>query len=129
MTSAAVARKMMQVVGITAAVIIIAGTVYYRSLEVFPFALGVLLTSGINVLRLHMLNNAVEKAVNLTESKSAANYMRGQFLIRFVLLAAVLVASALLDFINLWGAVYGVFTLQISAYAMKFLYKEEVKDV
>jgi hypothetical protein len=136
MTSKEAARKMMQVVCIAAGAIILAGVVYYRSFDAMLFGAGVVMTSACNVARIYLLNAAVEKAVEIETGKSAGNYMRGQYLLRFLLIGAVLVAAALISTRTanqsiLWGAVAGVFTMQIAAYSLKFYYKKyemPVKD-
>jgi hypothetical protein len=111
----------------------IAGAAYYRSFHMLPFMLGVVLTSALNVWRITMLRNAVENAVHMETGKDASNYMRGQYLLRFMALTAVLVAAALVatrsDYMSLlWGAIAGVFTMQIATYSMKVLYKEKKND-
>jgi hypothetical protein len=76
-----------------------------------------------------MLKNAVEKAVDMETGKAAGNYMRGQYLIRFLIIGAALTGAALLGqrigYISLlWGAAAGIFTMQIAAYSLKFSYKK-----
>jgi hypothetical protein len=129
MTADAVAKRMTQVVCVAAAVIIAGGVLYHRSIEALWFALGVCMTSGANIARIHMLKNAVEKATTYDEKKSAVNYIRGQYLIRFILLGAVLFAAAMAatntgHLSLLWGAVAGAFTLQVSLYALKPYHKK-----
>jgi len=95
-------------------VIIAGGAVFYRSLEALNFALGVLLSSALNVLKVYLLERTVSKTLDMTDPVMGKNYIRFQYLLRFFLAAAVLVAAALIPFISLWGAIIGIFTLQIS---------------
>ena len=117
------AKKMVCIIGVSSFVFILAGAVYYRSLSALPFALGVLLTSALNALKILLLERTVEKAV-VMEEQGAANYVRLQYFLRFMLTGLVLIAAALLPFISLWGAVAGTFTLQIAAYAVKFFLRD-----
>jgi hypothetical protein len=119
---------MIQVIGAAAFLIITAGAVYYRSLEIFPFALGVLLTSALNAGRLVMLRRSVEKAVYMETGKEASSYIRWQFLLRYALLAAILIGTALTHLTVFWGAVAGVFTLQIANYSMNIFYRDIAKE-
>jgi hypothetical protein len=128
MTSAEISNRMIQVISVAALVMITAGAVYYRSSEVFLFALGVLLTSALNVARLTMLRRSVEKAVHMDLGKDAGGYMRLQFLLRFLLLAAVLVITALSNITVFWGAVAGVFTMQIANHSLHFFYRDMAKE-
>jgi hypothetical protein len=133
MTSAEAAKKMMLVVVLSAAVMVTAGAVYYRSFEIIPFSAGLLATSVLNITRVHMLKNVVEKAADMETGNEASNYIRIQHLIRFVLTGAVLTACALVGTrINhislLWGAVAGIFTMQIAAYSLNFFYKKHEKE-
>jgi hypothetical protein len=125
------AKKMIVVIGIASLVIIAGGAMYHRSPAVLPFALGVLITAGLNVLKLVMLERAVEHAVSNDDEKAGGAYIRVQYLLRFTLTAAVLVVAALTDFISLWGAAAGLFTLQIAVIVVKAIIKDDepVKDV
>ena len=115
------AKKMIMVIGASALLIMIGGAIYYRSLEALAFALGALLTSGFNVVKVCMLERNVQKILDMTDAGESKNFIRGQSLIRYVLTGAVLVVAAITPFINLWGAIIGVFTMQISAFALRFL--------
>jgi hypothetical protein len=133
MTSAETANKMMLAVCVSAAVMVIAGVVYYRSFEILPFTAGIAATSVLNIARIHMLKNVVEKAIDMETGKDAGNYVRIQYLLRFVLTGVVLIACALfgtrINHMSLfWGAVAGIFTMQIAAYFTSFFYKKHEKE-
>jgi len=129
--SAKEAKKMANVIVILSFAVIIAGTAYnlYRSLPFLPFALGVLLFLGVNILKVFMIEQSIKKIVD-TNDKKTYNYFRLQYLLRFVITGAALAAAALLDFISLWGALAGVLIFQISAYTLKSFTKdlEEQQD-
>jgi hypothetical protein len=110
--------------------IIAGGAVYYilaapeRSvsdsiLAVMSFALGVVISSGLNVLKMILIERATRKTLDTADEKAGKNYVRFQFIIRYVLSIVVLLAAALIPFINIWGAILGLFTLHIGAFSMK----------
>ena len=122
-------RRIILVIGISALVLIAVGAVIYRSLEALYFAVGVILTSSLNVFKVMLLERTVKKAVDMEQPDTGNNYVRLQYLLRYFLTGLVLLAAGLVSvyveppFINIWGAVAGLFTLQIaviSVRSMKF---------
>ena len=113
------AKKIILLTVFFSLIIMAAGAAYYRSSLFFPFALGVALTTMLNILKIIMLKREVERIAD-TEGKNAGSIARVQYFIRFLLTGLVLVLAAVTPFIDLWGAVAGIFTLQIAAYSMKF---------
>jgi len=122
---------MITVIGISVLVLIAAGVAIYRSLEALYFALGVVLTSALNVLKVFMLERTVKKAVDMEEAVAGKNYVRLQYLLRYFLTGIVLLAAGLVSvyvkppFINIWGAVAGVFTLQVAVIAVRSMKLDE----
>jgi len=112
--------KMIQMVGISALVFMLGGAVFYRSLAAFPFALGVLIPAALNMLKIYMLDRTVNKVVDMDDPNTGKNYVRMQYLFRYLLTGLVLLAIGLIHtntdppLISIWGAVAGVFTMQIS---------------
>ena len=113
-----VAKKMTWVICALLLLLIAGGAVYYRSLEALPFAYGSLLGCGVNILRIFLLDRAVKKTVGMDPAQ-AANYVRLQYLLRFVLTGVVLVLAALVPLINIWGAAAGVLSYQVAALSLK----------
>jgi len=99
---------------------IVIGIIYYRSVYALYFAIGVILTSSLNVGKVFLLQRTVQKTLEKDDINSGKNYVRLQFLLRYALTTAVLLASGLISvyvdppFISIWGAIAGLFTLQIS---------------
>lgn len=124
-------RKMILMIGISALVIIAGGAALYRSLEALYFAVGVTLTSSLNVLKVVMLERTVKKVVDMEEQDAGKNYIRLQYLFRYFLTGIVLLAAGLVSvyvkppFINVWGAVAGIFTLQISVIIVRSMKLDE----
>ena len=124
-------KKMILVIGISALVIIAGGAAIYRSIEAIYFALGTILTSALNVLKVIMLERTVKKVVNIEEPETGKNYVRLQYLLRYFLTGIVLLAVGLVTayveppFINIWGAIAGIFTLQISVIIVRSMKLDE----
>ena len=118
-------KRMVLVMSVLTAVIIGIGAVYYRSLSVFPFGIGVVLGAAVNSVKIIMLERAVQRVVIMDE-KNAGNYMRNQYLIRFALTGLGLVLAVKAPFINLWGMVAGILTMQIATlYIKSFIMKSD----
>ena len=104
----------------------IAGGVLYYSLvgdlyEALPFALGVIVTSALNILKIIMLERSIQKTLSMDNPDTGKNYIRLQYLLRYFLTAVVLVIIGLLHvfvdnprIISIWGALFGLFTMQIA---------------
>ena len=122
-----IAKKMILVLCILLVIIIVASGVYYRSFAFLPFAIGASLVVALNIVKVIMLDRAVDKALNMTEASDAGNYIRVQYFLRFILTGAVLVFAATSPYINLWGAVTGIFTMPIAAYSMKLFLGNDAK--
>ena len=126
-------KRMILVIGISVLVLIVAGVLIYRSLEALYFAFGVILTSSLNVLKIIMLERTVNKVVGMDEPDAGKNYVRLQYLLRYILTGAVLLAAGLISvyvhppFINIWGAVAGIFTLQIAVISVRAMRMDENK--
>jgi len=141
-------KIMMKMVVVAALIIIAIGAIYYRSLVIIPFALGVCITSALNILKLRMLERTVQKVIAMDDQDAGKLAVRFQYLLRYFLTGAVLVAIGLIQnytspppiwsnrdwyigvwstlfpnapeyfkhapFISVWGALAGIFTLQLS---------------
>ena len=119
------ARKMILVLCVSALVIIAGGAIYYRSLEALAFALGVALSTALNFFKVSMLERNVKKILIMDDAGAGTNYIRLQYLMRYALTAVVLVAAALIPFINIWGAILGVLMMQVAVIAIRFMKIDE----
>lgn len=124
-----IAKKMIFVLCILLVIIIVASVIYYRSFAFLPFAAGASIVVALNIIKVIMLDRTVDKALTMTERKDASGYMRLQYFLRFILTGAVLVFAAVSpdDYVSLWGAVVGIFTMPIAAYYMKIAYGNDAK--
>ena len=107
-------KRMILFIGVSALVMIAGGALFYRSLKGIDFALGVILSSLLNVFKVFLLERTVKKTLDIENPASGKAYIQLQYILRFILSAAVLVAAALIPFIDVMGAVFGIFTLQIA---------------
>jgi predicted outer membrane lipoprotein len=118
-------KKMSFIMAGAAVLMIIGGAAYHRSIEAaLPFALGVVLTTAFNVVRIVWLEVAINKAVAMDE-KSGANYIRVQYLLRFTALGLVLLVAVYVPFLDIFGAIFGIFTFHIAAFALGRITKED----
>ena len=152
---------MSRMVGLSALLIIVIGIIYYRSLVAIPFALGVIITSALNIVKIRMLENTVQKvaSMDVEDKDTGKNIVRFQYLFRYFITGVVLIAIGLIQnyttpppeygsrtayfavwaalfpqapeslltapLISVWGAIAGVFTLQISVFIVRSLKLEK----
>jgi len=107
------------------------GALLYRSIDSLYFIIGVLLTSSLNIGKIVLLNRTVQRTLDMDNPDKGKTYIRLQYLMRYFLTGAVLLAAGIITmyveppFINLWGALAGVFTLQISVIITRHMKIEE----
>lgn len=107
-------------IGLVALVFIVGGAIYYRSIHALYFALGVAITSGLNVAKMYLVERTANKTLEIESQDTGKNYVKLQFLFRYVITIVVLLGIGLVNlfvappFISIWGAVAGLFTLQIA---------------
>ena len=114
-----IASKIKSAIVILLLLLIAASAAYYRSFAFAPFAFGALLGAGLNVVKIAMLERTVVKAVGM-EKNDAGNYAHLQYFLRLLITALVLILSAILPFISIWGAVAGIFTMQPAMFYAKY---------
>jgi len=144
---------------VSALIIIVIGIIFYRSLAALPFALGVMATAGLNVLKLRMLDRTVQKIIQMDNQETGKNIIRLQYLFRYFITGVVLVIIGLIHnfttapewfssrewyipvwatifpnapeallnapFISLYGALFGIFTLQLAVIIVRSLKLEK----
>jgi len=152
-------RIMVKLIMVAALIIIIIGLLVYRSLAVIPFIFGVLITSGLNIMKIRMLEKTVQKVIYMENQNTGKNIVRFQYLLRYFLTGIVLVVIGLIHnyttpshpllsnrehlavwailfpnapesllsapFISIWGALAGIFTLQIAVIIIRFFKLEK----
>jgi len=154
-------KLLIRMIGVSALIFIVIGIVYYRSFAVIPFILGVLILSGLNMLKVNMLERTVQRitGMNVGEEELGKNIVRFRYLIRYFLTGIVLVAIGLIQnytieppqystrtfyinvwaalfpngpesllsspLISIWGALAGLFTLQLAVLIVRSLKLEK----
>jgi len=120
-------KRMILVIGISSAVISLIAAGYYAffSAEPFlaswlPFVIGVFLMGALNCLKVLMIKSTVSRALDMDSPGTARGFVSLQYLVRFLATGVILWVSHTAPFINLWGAVAGVFTFQIAAHSLRF---------
>ena len=103
----------------------IIGSFYISTLHALPFILGVILTTCLNIVKVIWLERAVNATVNLEDQKAAARQIRLHYVLRLLLTLLVLLAAVFIPFIDLWGAVVGLFTFHPAKYALGVFIKTD----
>jgi len=121
-------RLIITVVAITLLCIIISA-IYYRSWAFLPFMLGALLGGAVSILKIFLLERAVDKTLAMEKGR-AGNYVTLQYLFRLGLSAAALLLGALVKEVSLWGVVAGALAYQLAIYTVRFkpAKKDEAKS-
>jgi hypothetical protein len=120
-------KRFILVISISALVFMVAGAAYFRSNDALLFALGVFLTSALNVLKMLMLDRTVHRVTELSDENAGKNILRLHYLVRYLLTGAVLTAigvtaaAGLISLIVFYGAIAGILTLQVASFALKFM--------
>ena len=125
-------RKMIAVMMATGLIMSVAGFVFslfQPLIHPFNFTLGVLLTTGLNIIKAIWLERVVERAVSMENQDAAANLIRAQYLIRFLFTGLVLAVAALVPVVDLWGAIAGIFTFHVAKYYLMFSVKLDDPDL
>ena len=125
------ASKMVQVILVLSVLIAAAGAVFFRSVEAVPFAAGVAMAAAVNITKVILLKKSVESALS-KDAVTAKYHLQSTYFLRLLLTASVLIGAALLpdSIVNLFGVIFGIFTLNIASYSMRFFYRHELaKDI
>ena len=112
-------KRMIVSISIIALICIFGSAIYYRSMDFLPFMYGVFIGSLVSIVKVFLLEHAVDKAITM-EQKHAGNYVGIQHMLRLLLSGAVLVLGALVPQVSLWGVAAGVLTFQLATYSLKF---------
>jgi len=121
------AKKMITVICASVAVFILIAAGVYGFLGragFFPFALGLLLGGGLNVLKVVLLDRSIAKAEAIGEH-AVARQFQVQYLLRFFLTAAAFLIAVFVPFIDLWGVGAAIITMPIAAYSMRIFAKND----
>jgi len=124
-------QKIIQWIIIAGAVMSLIGVIVYRSWEAAPFALSVAIMSVVNVFKIRMLDRAVNKITEMDDPDIGKNYVKFQYLVRYFGTVIILLAIGLLYMYTpiptstVFGAIAGLFTMQIAVIIIRFMKFEE----
>ena len=93
------------------------GAVFFRSFYAVGFAMGVVITSALNIGKVYWLKHTVKRAATLSPN-AVGGYTGGFYLARFIVTGLVLVGSFYLPMVDMLGAAIGLLTLPIAGYAV-----------
>lgn len=107
--------------------------------DTIPFATGVLAAMGLNIAKVLLMKRAVAGAMK-RDAITAKLYLQGQYFLRLVLTAAVLIAAGVLHgmrpdnvinphYLNFMGTFFGIFSFPLAMYSMRLFIKDEPKDI
>ncbi len=99
--------------------------VFFNNLD---FCGGVVFSTFFVIIKLAITEKSIKHSMDL-DAKSADNYMKAQYAFRYFLTGGILIAAALLDQINLYGAVVGIVLAQPAGYIVMFLEGKSGKTV
>ncbi len=88
-----------------------------------PFFLGLLAGTFLSMIKLIMLDSAIDKSLDMASS-DAKNYIFARYLLRYLLTALFLFLVITNKNFSLCGFIIGLLSLQISAYVVGFSEKE-----
>lgn len=115
-------KKVTLIMAIVALIMIIGGGVFHRAAEpTIHFALGVILTTAFNAIKLFMIVQTAEKIADIENEARGRSFAGVQYLIRFLLTMAVFLVAAFAPFVDLFGAVFGIFTMQTAMYIWRLM--------
>lgn len=112
------AKRMVRTILLIALFGVLGSIIYYRSLDALPFVFGVVLGSAVSIIKVYLLDRAVNKALTMSE-KQAGSYVGLQHILRLFLSGAVLVLGAVVPWISLWGVATGILAFQLATYNLK----------
>jgi len=132
MTLSRTTVRIISTISVSALAIIVAGFVVCLALdsrtllEALFFSVGVVLTSALNVWKIYLLERTVTKTLNMDDPDTGKNYVRLQYLLRYILTGAVLLAAGLISYYTphvsiAVGAIIGLFTMQISVIIVRHM--------
>lgn len=92
-----------------------------------PFVLGVLLGGVSSIVKVYLLDKAVDKVLDASKDQGR-KLMRNNYFLRLGVSAGALLLGALVEGISLWGVVIGVLAYQLSIRPIKGNFEKEGKE-
>lgn len=119
------AKRMFNVILIVSFLAAIISILYYRSKEVIPFLLGLLLGTFTSIVRLILLEMTVNKFIYEKKKQSLLQLSHlGRLFISFI----AMLIGATVEGISLLGVVIGIFSYQLATYTLRTTLIENKKS-
>ncbi len=119
------ATKLILCVVALAALICGISIVFFNNID---FCGGVAFSTVFVIIKLIVTEKSIEHSLNL-DAKGSEGYMKAQYAIRYFLTGIVLIAAALIEPINLYGALVGIVLAQPAGYIVMFLEGRSAKSI
>lgn len=117
------AKRMILTILTIALICTLASAIYYRSLGFLPFMFGTVLGSVVSILKVFLLEWAVDKALTM-DQRRAVPYLGFQHVFRLAISGVALYLGAVVPQINLWGVVAGILSFQAATFNIKSAQKD-----
>lgn len=92
------------------------------------FCGGVIFSTVFVIVKLIITEKSIQHSLNL-DPKGAEAYMKAQYAIRYFLTGMILIAAALIEPINLYGAIVGVLLAQPAGYIVMYMESKTGKSI
>lgn len=117
------AKRMMLIIVVIYLIASIIGSFVMGDLSgIISYMKGLTLGTFAALLKVAFLEHSINRSLSMFKGQ-ADNYSRLSFFIRYLFTGAVLFLVAMTPSIHFFGAVIGIFTLQISAYLVNIIFK------
>lgn len=84
------------------------------------FCGGIVFSTAFVIVKLVITEKSIKHSLTL-DAKGAEGYMKAQYAVRYFLTGMVLIAAALIEPINLYGAIVGALLAQPAGYIVMFM--------
>jgi len=110
------------------------GLAWFRSFEALPFAAGVLIMTGVNVLKVLMIERTVRNTVSAgiadgRPAESRRNYVLIQYLLRYLITGLAIAAALKTEWVSVWGILAGILAFPVAAYSLRFMRAKEKEGI
>jgi len=118
----AIVRKMILTIAALSFLLAVGVFIFFRSADAIPFIAGVVVATGLNILKVFWLKKTITKISNMDSPNSAKATYQIQYFLRLVVTAGILLIAALAPdtIINLFGVVLGILVFPVSMQFTRF---------
>ncbi len=92
-----------------------------------PLIMGYIFGATISILSLYLINDSINRFIRMEPARATKN-ARMNYFIRFIIYAAVLIVSALADYLNIFTTLLGLTMVKNSILLLNFMDKDFYKN-